>query len=269
MPLKDIVVHLDRGPGCTARFMAAIDLAGRHGAILKGLYPVNHPFYMPQSERERDYANVRDFFINAASKADVSAEWLYADWGVVGVSLSEIISYHGHTTDLIIIGQPPTNHKVTKERRDLPERLILSSGRPVLVFPCEGEHYHIGTKVLVAWRGGRESTRALHDALLLLNGTTTLDIVSIATSENDRIWQNYGLTALREHLDKHAITANINLIERKDESVADLLLSTIEEKDADLLVMGGFTYSTRGIPVFGNLAREMMTRMTVPILFSH
>jgi nucleotide-binding universal stress UspA family protein len=267
--LKDIIVHLDRGPGCTARFMAAIDLAQRHGATLKGLYPVNHPFYEPQSTNDRDYTDVRDFFINAASKADVNAEWLYADWGVVGVSLTEIISFHAHAADLIVIGQPPPDQKVSKERQEFPEHLILSAGRPVLVFPAAGDHYHVGTKILVAWRGGRESTRALHDALPLLGPTTTLEIVSVTSGENDRTWQNYGLKALRDHLDKHAITADISVIGRGNETVADILLRTIEEKDVDLLVMGGFTYTTRGMPVFGDLARELMRRMTVPVLFSH
>ncbi len=154
LPLKDIIVHLDRGPGCTARFMAAIDLARTHRACLKGLYAISHPYYAPQTALEGDYAEVRSFFINAASKSGVMAEWLHVDWNVIGVPLSEMITFHAYATDLLIIGQPHDGRRVQRGNHEPVEHLILGTGRPVVVFPSDSNTYQFGTNVLVAWRGG-------------------------------------------------------------------------------------------------------------------
>lgn len=269
MSLKDIIVHLDRGPGCTARFMAAVDLAQRHRACLKGLYVIEHPYYAPQSDLERDYDEVRNFFINAASKSGVAAEWLYVDWGVVGVPLSEIITFHAYSADLVIIGQPKEGRGFRRGNHELPEHLIRGSGRPVVVFPAHGDAYHFGGKILVAWRGGRESTRAIHDALPLLKGSSRVDIVAVVSGEAERARESASLLALDVHLARHAIEARTTMIDREGRSITDILLERVGEVGADLLVMGGFTYSARGVPLFGDLAREVMKRMTVPVLFSH
>lgn len=269
MPLKDIIVHLDRGPGCTARFMAAIDLARRHKACLKGLYVISHPYYAPRSALEGDYAEVRSFFINAASRSGVMAEWLYVDWNVVGVPLAEIITFHAYSTDLLIIGQPGDGRKLRRGNHELPERLILGCGRPVIVFPSDGNTYQFGTKILVAWKGGRESARAIHDALPLLTTSSWIGIICVVSAEAEREREEASLAALRDHLANHAIEARITIINREKRAIADIILEQIGEEGADLLVMGGYSYGSRGAPVFGELARELMNRMTVPILFSH
>lgn len=269
MPLKDIIVHLDRGPGCTARFMAAIDLARRHKARLKGLYVISHPYYASRSVLEGDYAEVRSFFINAASKHGVMAEWLYVDWNVVGVPLSEIIAFHAYSSDLLIIGQTAANRKFLRGYDDLSERLILSTGRPVVVFPSDGNTYQFGARILVAWRGGRESTRAVHDALPLLAAASQVAIVAVVSGKEEREREENMLAALHDHLANHSLEVSTTIIEREGRSVADILLERIGEESADLLAMGGLTHNARGVPVFGQLARELANRMTVPILFSH
>ncbi|MFX7996900.1 hypothetical protein ABTK59_20175, partial [Acinetobacter baumannii] len=55
---------------------------------------------------------------------------------------------------------------------DFVETLILESGRPVLVVPYAGRFTSVAQRVLVAWSGGRESARALHDAMPLMSGNT-------------------------------------------------------------------------------------------------
>ena len=269
MPLKDIIVHLDRGPGCTARFMAAIDLARMHKACLKGLYVISHPYYAPQLTLDGDYAEVRSFFINAASKSGVMAEWLYVDWNVVGVSMSEMITFHAYATDLLVIGQPHNGRKVQRGNHEPIEHLILGTGRPVIVFPSDSTIYQFGKRVLVAWRGGRESSRALHDALSVIEKASRVDIVAVVSGETEREREQATLSALNEHLARHGVDAHVAIVNKGKRSVADIILDQVRDSDADLLVMGGFTYGLRGAPVFGELPRELLKRTPVPILFSH
>jgi nucleotide-binding universal stress UspA family protein len=269
MPLKDIIVHLDRGPGCTARFMAAIDLAREHKACLKGLYAISHPYYAPKETLDDDYAEVRNFFINAASKSGVAAEWLYVDSNVIGVPLNEMITFHAYASDLLVIGQPHDGRRFRRGTHEPIEHLILGTGRPVVVFPATDTIYHFGKRVLVAWRGGRESTRALHDALPLLEKASQAAIVAVVSGDAEREREQASLAELNEHLARHAIAAQSTIIDRGKRSIADVLLDQVRDAGADLLVMGGFTYGFRGAPVFGELSRELLKRMPVPILFSH
>ncbi len=108
--LTDIIVHMDRGAGCTARLMAAIDLASRHGGRLKGLYVITHPHYTSSSSYLSDFAQVREFFVNATSKAGIETEWLLVDWNTVGTPLAEIVTNHSHYADTILVGQPTQMH---------------------------------------------------------------------------------------------------------------------------------------------------------------
>jgi nucleotide-binding universal stress UspA family protein len=269
MSLKDIVVHLDRRGGCTGRLLAAINLARRHGACLKGLCVVSHPYYAPQTDIERDYGEAYSFFVNAASKSGVTAEWLHVDWGVVGIPASDIIIHHSYTADLIIIGQPGTGRAAGREARDLPERLVVGCGRPVVVFPTEGTTFQFGTTILVAWKGGRESSRAIHDAFPLLKAATRIDIVAVVSGEEERAREQAALAVLDVHLARHGIEARQTVVDRGKRSVADTLLQLAADKGSDLLVMGGCTADWRGAPALNPLGREMMARMTVPVLFSH
>lgn len=269
MPLRDIVVHLDRKPGCTARLLAAADLAQKHGACLKGLYAVSHQHYTPDNGYDRNYEEVHGLFLNATSKLGVKAEWLYADWGVVGVPESDIIIFQSHATDLLIIGQPDAHRPVRSRNYDLPERVILGSGRPVIVFPTDSTSFQFGANILVAWKGGRESARAVHDALPLLKAAARVDIVAVISGEEERTWEQASLSALDLHLARHAIEARPAVIDREKRSVAAVIQQRIAEEGHDLLVMGGCTYDWRGAPVFSQLGREMLNQMTVPILFSH
>jgi hypothetical protein len=265
MSLKDIVVHLNRKAGCTARLMAAISLARQHKACLKGLCAISHPYYAPVSDLERDHGEAHSFFINAASKSGVMAEWLYVDWGVVGTPLNDIITSHSYTTDLLILGQPEAG----RESRDIPERVIIGSGRPVVVFPTESTIFQFGAKILVAWRGGRESSRSLHDAFPLLKAASAVDIVAVVSGDEERTREKESLAFLDVHLARHGIETSQTIIDRGKRSIADVLLQRAAEEGIDLMVVGGCSYDWRRAPVFNPLGRELMARMTVPILFSH
>jgi nucleotide-binding universal stress UspA family protein len=269
MSLKDIVVHLDRKPGCTARVLVAADLARQHGACLKGLYVVSHQYYTPDSDYDGDYDEARGFFLNTTSKSGVTAEWLFADWGVVGVSASDIILFHSHATDLLIIGQPDADRPVRRRDYELPERLIIGSGRPVVIVPADGSTFKFGSRILVAWKGGRESCRALHDALPLMKDASRVDIVAVVSGEEERAWETTSLAALDAYLERKALVTSSRVIERGNRSVADVIQRQIEEEGFDLVVMGGCSHDWLGAPVFNHVGRELLNRMTVPILFSH
>jgi nucleotide-binding universal stress UspA family protein len=269
MPLRDIVVHLDRRSGCTARVLAAANLARQHGACLKGLYVVSHQFYTPESDYDRDYDEARNFFLNATAKSGVTAEWLYEDWGVVGIPASDVIAFHSHSTDLLVIGQPDPGRRRKQADHELPERLIVGSGRPVVVFPAESSNFQFGTKIMVAWKAGRESCRALHDATPLLRAASRVEVTAVVAGDEETLWEQASMKALDRHLARHSVEAQHLVIQGGNRSVADILLERAAGEGFDLLVVGGCSHDWHGATVLSPLGRELLTRMTLPVLFSH
>jgi len=110
--------------------------------------------------------------------------------GDVYTSLTEEAGY----ADLLILGQPDSDD-LSNHYRDLPDRTLLTSGRPCLIVPYIGAKGNIGRNPLVAWNGTRESNRALHDALPLLERAET---VTIMISQTLLVMGAYGHSRLRE-----------------------------------------------------------------------
>ena len=265
--LADIIVHMDRGAGCTARLMAAIDLARRHTARLKGLYVVTHPHYASSSDFMTDFEQVRNFFVNAASKAGVVAEWLLVDWAVVGTPLHEIVIRHAYFADTILIGQP-AYLRSRKVDLDFHERLILSIGRPIVVFPASGEVFRFGDRIMVAWRGGREAVRAVHDALPFLQQAAQVSVVAVSVNKDQDALEQKAMVELLGHLIRHGIQATAEILALNG-SVADTLLDHAARNGIDLVVLGGFAYKPNRAPLLSPLARDLLIRADVPLLLSH
>jgi hypothetical protein len=73
-------------------------------------------------------------------------------------SLHAIIRQAGYA-DLIIIGQVKPG--ADKETTDLPAEIALACGRPVLVVPEAGIFEAVGGRIMIVWKAGRESIRAV------------------------------------------------------------------------------------------------------------
>jgi len=269
MSLTDILVHIDDSAASPGRLAAALRIAAGHRARITGLFVVTHQYYQSSHSRaEEAVAAAMRLFTAAAAEAGVENRWLCADWSVVGVSSAEIISHHAHYTDLLVIGQGESLQAGGKGYSDLPERLILSSGRPVLVVPAAYTSTAIGSKVLVAWKAGRESTRAVNDALPLLVKSGQVTLLAINSSDvyddDDTLYAN-----ILDHLRRHGINAAVERVPALQLSIGDALLNRTFEEGYDLLVMGAFAHTPQGTLLLGSVARQMLQQTTVPILFSH
>lgn len=270
MALADILVHMDSSGGCSARLDVAIILAARFRARLTGLYVITHQYYQPNNDQAETAAiAVRQMFEKKVAQAGIEAEWQCVDWSVIGVGLTEIISHHAHYTDLVIVGQSNATAKDSDVPSDLPERLVLSAGRPVLIVPYAGLFPTVGERVLVAWKAGREATRAVNDALPLLRQARRVDILAINSSET---YDDDGASLcanIREHLGRHGISASGERMMVTNVSVGDALLNRVCDEGFDLLVMGAYAHTPQGKMALGSVARHLLEQMTVPVLMSH
>lgn len=269
MRFKDILVHVDNTQQCAARLDLAIGLAKRHRAHLTGLYVISHPHYRPRHESaELKAAEAEAGFRQKTAQAGITAEWLCVDWPVIGVSVAEIVNLHAYYKDLVIVGQ--THEGDTPP--DLPERVVSASGRPVLIVPYAGTFETVGEQVMVAWKPGRESVRALNDAMPLLLDARQATVVMVSSSGGgEEAGKDRGedVGNVCTHLARHGVTAKGEELMAGDIPIGDMLLNQAWEDGCDLLVMGAYTHTVRGTLAIGQVARHVLSHMTMPVLMSH
>jgi nucleotide-binding universal stress UspA family protein len=269
MNFKDTLIHIDNRPTCGSRLKVALQLAKQQQSRLTGLYVIPHPYFASHHVDAQELADqARKHFEQAAAKAQIESEWICVDSLKSGLDLTQQINLHAHYRDLLIIGQTDLEAPDRTIPPDLPERAVLGAGRPVLIVPYAGEFKALGRKVMLAWRGGPESSRALHDSLPLLRQADLVRVISIQGPGGDEAYQAHNRDICR-HLIRYGINASGERHVSSDLSVGDMLLNRCADEGIDLLVMGAFAQSRRGQQTLGDVGRHLLKFMTVPVLMAH
>ena len=269
MNLKDILVHIDNRPTCASRLQVAIQLAKLQGARLTGLYVIPHPAYAPHHRAPQELADeARARFELAVTPAGLEMEWICVDNLKSGLDLPNALNLHAHYHDLLVVSQ--TDHDAPDRTipPSLPEKAVLGSGRPVLIVPYAGEFKTLGKRVMLAWRGGPESTRALHDSLPLLHSADSIRVISILGRGGDEAHSAHNAD-ICEHLRRYGLPISCEKLNAGELSVGNLLLNRCADEGIDLLVMGAFSLSRRGHQTLGEVGTVLLETMTVPVLMSH
>jgi nucleotide-binding universal stress UspA family protein len=277
MSYKTILVHLNDNRRAEALLEPAIQLATRYNSHLLGLHvyasmpappvPMGYASSVLGSviaQERRQGEEIAATFSRMTANAAFVAEWHLRK--VPHVDLASVVMEHGRAADLIIAGQTDPDWDLSP-LLDFPERLALESGRPVLVIPYAGRYPRIGRNVVIAWKAGRESARAVFDALPLLQGAENVHILEIKGRADE---SSMGPdTSIAASLARHGIKPTVRTSVAPDISVGDEILSRLSDLDADLLVMGAYGHSRMRELVFGGATRHIARHMTVPTLFSH
>lgn len=266
MELKEILVLLDNTGHCSSRLDLAIDLANKHGARLTGLYVTSHHFFeLHQDDMHINVSRMRQEFTDKTARAAIAAQWLDVECKVLGTEVTEVVNLHAFYADLVIVGQTEPNAADHSIPADLPERVVLWAGRPVLIVPFAGLHQHAGEQAMIAWVAGRESTRAVNDALPLLKKSHQICVMEITPTHP----KSKDGEKLCSHLARHGVQARARQILASDVSIGDTLLNRVSVEGSDLLVMGAYAHTRTGAPVLGAVAKHILRHMTVPVLMSH
>ncbi len=263
MAYKNILVHLDQTSRSATRFTLALDLAKRQQACLSTFYATSTP-YLFQGPEQQHRDQVQTDCLEQARQAGVECVWVPEDQETAHQSLEERLNYQSFFADLTLIGQPGADAgPPPAPPRDLPNRVVLTSGRPILIVPFAGGFQRVGTRVMVAWRSGRSSSRAVYDALPLLAQADVVHLLSFATSKTEREQGEVTLEKLAGFLTRHGVKTTTEARLISDISFADALLNRAAEEGIDLLVAGG-ALPTAPAP----MATQLLKEMTVPVLMS-
>jgi nucleotide-binding universal stress UspA family protein len=277
MSYKTILVHLNDQRRAEALLEPAIALATRYNSHLLGLH-VNASVPSPPvtmgyssavlgslvTQERKQGEEIAATFSRMTAQATFVPEWHLIK--VPHVDLAAVVLDHGRAADLIIAGQTDPDWELSP-LLDFPEQLALESGRPVLVVPYAGRYPQIGRNVVIAWKAGRESARAVFDALPLLQGAENVHILEVSGRSGESTLGPD--TSIAAALARHGIKPTIRTSVAPDISVGDEILSRLSDLEADLLVMGAYGHSRMRELVFGGVTRHIIRHMTVPTLFSH
>lgn len=280
MACRDLLVHLDDSEGCTKRIEAAISLAAQHDAHLTGFYPiVEIPLlnYIREQIPAEIQANLEAeskargdralaAFHTAAEQSGIAYETRTDQ--ALDTTLAAVIGMHARYADLVILGQvdPEQSPQVG---RHLPEDVVLSSGRPVLVVPHIGAPAGVGQHVVVAWDAGREAARAVGDAMPILEQAASVLVVIINPESTPLGHGEVPGADIGAHLARHNLEVEVERVPAGKLSVADALLVHIADRGADLLVMGAYAHSRMRELVLGGVTRTILESMPVPVLMAH
>ena len=154
--------------------------------------------------------------------------------------------------------------------RQLAERLIFGSGRPVLIAPGSTHKTEHATldRIAIAWDGGKQAARAIGDAMPLLQRAAK---VRIFTVEKDKKFESFRTGVdLAKHLGRYGIEPEIDAIEKADQqTIGDALKSYVSRHNIDLLVMGAYGHSRLREFVLGGATLGVLTDPPCWTLLSH
>lgn len=278
MNYKTILVHCDASPKVGQRLGVAADLAERHGAHLVGVHarppfeapvffeggmPMDTLFASYEASAKADQAAAQEAFRKALKGRHLSHEWRVTD-GFIDSELAIQARY----ADLLVVGQTDPDAQ-TPTPSDLPEAVVLSTGRPTLVVPHIGVHGPLGDNILLCWNASRESARAAADALPLLRAAKKVVILTVdpRTSPNGHGAEPGADVA--QWLARHGVKVTVQRDVAADSDVGSVILSRAADLGIDLIVMGVYGHSRVREMVLGGASRTLLASMTVPVFISH
>jgi len=276
---KTIVVHLGRDQRRSERLELAFSLAAKFDAHLVGLLALSAVripgFALAEagdtireaqerfrSEAERAAAEV--FRAAAARHPGVKTEWRSAPDEAL-----DALRVSARYADLVIVGQRDRDSESDAGiAPGFVDELVLSAGRPVLIVPYAGRFPSVGKRVLVAWNASSEAARAVTDALPLLAGADSVQVMAFnPEASRDEHGDSPGAD-IALFLARHGVKASASRQGRSGDDIGEQILSRAADISADLIVMGAYGHSRLRELVMGGVTRTLLDSMTVPVLMS-
>lgn len=274
MSCKDILVVVDASDASANAVKCAAQLAAGHEAHLTGLYLAYNPMtgfaetqipadllQQHQDNLARAEQDARRSFEETCRSAGISGEWRSA-WEVQ----TSVLMLSARYADLVAMSGAASNTADLIAHR-YADSVVIAAGRPVLLFP-ESYVWDQGfQRIMVAWDGSREATRAVHDALPFLTRARKVMIMEVTGRE--AMDTRDPASDIARHLARHGVAVETTHALKGDIGVGDQLLDASIDNSTDLLVAGAYGHSRLREYALGGVTRHLMTHLTIPMIFSH
>jgi nucleotide-binding universal stress UspA family protein len=277
MSFRDILVHVDSSPESRLRLRIAVSIARRFDARLSALHVIPDPDvppYFKPSAVERIARIYAENAHHAAAKAErlfrevIAVAEANGDWECVEGNLATRIAERARFADLLILGQFDTENPPSLSAFLLPAEIVFAAASPILVVPNAWSSTEVGTRIVACWDGSREASRAIRDAIPLLQTAEQLYLLAIDPDRQGHIREGANAPYLADHLSRHGVRAKITEVSTGQRNVTEALLGYAAEFDADLLVMGAYGHSRVWEFVAGGTTQDLLERTNIPVMMS-
>lgn len=183
------------------------------------------------------------------------------------IGLSEQIGQLLRFSDLVVLPRPYGTER-GHESEEILEAALFASKVPVLVAPDRDAPAKSAERVVVAWNESPEALGAIRAALPLLKQAKCVDVVVIDPPVHGPHRSDPG-GALCQMLVRHGIRAEVSVLAKTLPRVSDVLCRHMQDKDADLLVMGAYGHSRFRESLLGGATRNMLEMASGPVFMTH
>lgn len=152
-------------------------------------------------------------------------------------------------------------------RRHITEALMFA-GVPTLVMPASWNPGRVRHAAL-GWNASLEAFRAARVVLGLVEPEARIDVVIVDAAESAKSGQPLNGVQIARHLAHHGHDASVHVTSSANRGTAAALQSLAADRQADLLVVGGYGRSRALEFVLGGVTRELMGGQRLPIVFVH
>jgi nucleotide-binding universal stress UspA family protein len=279
---KDVLVALTTYPQPTpvSALDDAIDVAVALGAKISAI-ACEVKINVPGTLLGRRFLNVPSMIATEAKKSAANAQQLLAAFqaaaeksGVFQERISEhcltsevpqVLIEYSRLRDLTILPMPERDYL----DQWYAESVIFGSGRPTVILPHERKRsgsFALDT-VIVAWDFSRAATRAMADAMPILEKAKRVCVLTV-TKEKAIDTRRSG-AELAKHLARHGADVVLDEVDAKGRRIGEVIEAHVTYRNADLLVMGAYGHSRLREFVLGGATKSMLTRPPSPIFLSH
>lgn len=213
---------------------------------------------------EEQAQRIKELFEDRMKNNTFTYEWRF-DKSSYDKTVSDSVIDHARAVDLVIVSQGAQNIWID----EVPEHVLMEAGRPVLVIPSKGNFEKLGSEIVVAWKDTKEATRAVFDAIPLLQKARQVKVVTAIEDDEHAAdpRRSYG-AGLAAALSRHGINVEIDVQAKGQASVGRWLLESVSSGGQDLLVMGVYGHSRFREFFLGGASRDVLRDMTVPVLMA-
>lgn len=273
--VKNILLAYNGGVSSKAAVNAAILMHKKYDAHVTGLLAHGHSrinanmrSWMPKSMR----ASLKEMEAEANAKirqkfffgtADIDPDKLH--WIEERGRSNATVAEYARMYDLTVVGQ----HDVLQGSEHLelhPDQIAIKSGRPVLILPKDWAATEVNEHAVLAWNGRRTATRALADAMQILE---TKKLITVLTVDTGKLCESLKGIDVETALQRHGVQVKSVRIRSEGRSVGQAILDFCQQQNAGLLVTGTYEHSVFREGLVGGVTNKIVSEAKLPVLMSH
>ena len=126
-----------------------------------------------------------------------------------------------------------------------------------------------GARIVVAWDGSLEASRAVAAAMPLIEAAREVRVALVAPRVRGSEHGQEPGADLGAVLSRHNGNVSVDRLPSLDRSVARALLGHASDTEADLLVLGAYGHSRLTEAIFGGVTHDMLREAPLPLVMAH